>query len=146
MASCSTSGSGPISVSKRLSLKVLCNSQHIWQWRTATILTRWLVKWRNKGAATSNPTLPHKLQKSREDDLHIDNNLKANMDWTKAVNCVQRTIAQYSQLLLKCMATGNAMTKGHMSGVSTHLMTNITECYAKVLAQSTSITELTQEG
>ena len=45
--------------------------------------------------------MPNKLQKSREDDPHIDNNLKAKMDWAKAVNCVQRTIAQYSHLILK---------------------------------------------
>ena len=51
-------------------------------------------------------TMPHKHQKSREDGPHIDNNLKANMDWTKAANCAQRTIAQYSQLILKCMAQG----------------------------------------
>ena len=33
-----------------------------------------------------------------------------------------------------------------MSGVSTHLMTNIKECYDKVLAQSQTITELLLEG
>ena len=38
------------------------------------------------------------------------------------------------------------MAKGHMSGVSTHPMSNIEECYDKVLAQSKSITELTQKG
>ena len=38
------------------------------------------------------------------------------------------------------------MAKSHMSGVSTHPMTNIRLCYDKVLAQSNSITELMQEG
>ena len=33
-----------------------------------------------------------------------------------------------------------------MSGVSTHLMTNIKECYDKVLAQSQAIAELLLEG
>ena len=33
--------------------------------------------------------MPNKLQKSREDDPHIDNRLKANMVWTKAVNCAR---------------------------------------------------------
>ena len=91
--------------------------------------------------------MPNKLQKSREDDPHIDNNLKANMDWTKAVNCVQRTIAQYSQLILKCVAQGQCHGQGsyNMSGVSTHPMTNIKKCYDKVLAQSKTIAELMQK-
>ena len=38
------------------------------------------------------------------------------------------------------------MTNDPMSGVSTHLTTNIKECYAKVLAQSHTITELLLEG
>ena len=38
------------------------------------------------------------------------------------------------------------MAKGHMSGASTHPMTNIKECYDKVLAQSKSIADLMQEG
>jgi len=49
--------------------------------------------------------MPNKPQQSRVDDPHIDNNLKANMDWTKVVNSVQRTIAQYSQLILKVHGT-----------------------------------------
>ncbi len=88
--------------------------------------------------------MPKRLQKSREDDPRIDNNMKANMDWAKAVNCVQRTIAEYSQLILQCMAQGqcHGQWSYNMSGVSTHPMTNIKECYAKLLAQSKRITEL----
>ena len=44
------------------------------------------------------------------------------------------------------MATCNTMTKDPMSGVITHLMTNIKECDDKVLAQSKIITELMLEG
>jgi hypothetical protein len=90
--------------------------------------------------------MPNKLQKSREDDPHIDNNLKANMDWTKAVNCAQRTIAQYSQLILKCMAQGQCHGQGSYVWCEHPPMTNIKECYYKVLAQYKSITELMQEG
>ena len=38
------------------------------------------------------------------------------------------------------------MTHDPMSGVSAHLVTNIKECYDKVLAQSQTITELLLEG
>ena len=55
---------------------------------------------------------------------------------------------QYAQLLLKFRAKRKAstVTKDPMYGASTHLMTNIEECYDKVLAQSKSITELLLEG
>ena len=53
---------------------------------------------------------------------------------------------QYSQLLMKLIAQCCTMTNDHMSGASAHLMTNIKECYAKVLAQSQAITELLLEG
>ena len=51
-----------------------------------------------------------------------------------------------SQLLLEFMAKGNTMSKDPMSGVITHLMTNIKECYDKVLAQSQTIAELLLDG
>ena len=38
------------------------------------------------------------------------------------------------------------MTKGYMSDASTHLITNIKECYGKVLAQPKSITDILLEG
>jgi hypothetical protein len=90
--------------------------------------------------------MPNKLQKSREDDPHIDNNLKANMDWTKAVNCVQRTIAQYSQFIMKCMAQWRFHGQRSDVWCEHPPMTNIKECYEKVLAQSKSITDLLLEG
>ena len=68
------------------------------------------------------------------------------MDWTKATNNVQRAIMQDAQLLMKFTAKSNTMTKDPMSGAITHLMTNIKECYDKVLAQSQTITELLLEG
>ena len=49
-------------------------------------------------------------------------------------------------MLLKSKAKGSTMTKGPYFGVSTHLMTNITECYGKVWALSKSITDLLFEG
>ena len=51
---------------------------------------------------------------------------------------------------MKCTAKekkkASNLTKFPMSGVSTHLMTNLKECYDNVLAQSKSITELLVEG
>ncbi len=90
--------------------------------------------------------MPNKLHKTREDDPHIDNNLKAYMDWTKTVNCVQRTIAQYSQLILKCMAQGQCHGQGSYVWREHPPTTNIKECYDKVLAQCQTITEMLLEG
>ena len=53
--------------------------------------------------------------------------LKAKLDWAKATHNVQRASMQDSQLLLKFTAKGNTMTNIPMSGVGTHLTTNIME-------------------
>ena len=68
------------------------------------------------------------------------------MDWIKDTKHVQRATVQDSHVLMEFMATSNTITKDSMSGVSTHLMTNIKECYEKVLAQPQAITELLLQG
>ena len=69
------------------------------------------------------------------------------MDWTKATANPQIIIIIDSQLLMQFMAKkGNTMTNDPMSCLSTHLMTQIKECYDKVAAQSQAIAELLLEG
>ena len=91
--------------------------------------------------------MARKVPTSKEEYTHSDPKLKAKMDWIKATKNAQRAIMQDSQWLLKFMAKQcSTMANDPMSGVSTQLMTNIKECYAKVLAQSQTITELLLEG
>ena len=68
------------------------------------------------------------------------------MDWVKATKHVLRASMQYSQLLLKVHRHMHYHDQSPMSGVGTHLMTNITECYDKVLAQPQTINEFLMEG
>ena len=68
------------------------------------------------------------VPESKEEYTQIEPTLKANTDWIKATKHVQISIMQDPQLLLEFMANkGNTMTNDPMSGVITHLMTNIKE-------------------
>jgi hypothetical protein len=69
-----------------------------------------------------------------------------NSDWTKDAKTVQRNINQDTQTFLNFLAKGKVMSKDPMTGVTTHIMTNIKGCSDKVQAQSKIITEVLISG
>ena len=86
------------------------------------------------------------IPKTKEEYIQIDPKLKANMALIKGYQeCSER---KYARRTHAAEDHGQMQYHDHdpMSGVIAHLMTNIKECYDKVLAQSQTIAELLLEG